>query len=72
MVPDLVAASRYAAIGLDPLPQPDPLPEAVRDLIANLEPAIGSEAAVRHLMALFSALDPADRQTVTAIILETR
>jgi len=72
MAPDLVAASRYASVGLDPSTPPDPLTEAVRDLLTGLETAIGPEAAARHLMALFSALDPADRRTVAAIILENR
>ena len=68
MVPNLVAASRYAAMGLDPSAQLDPMPDAVRMLLANIETAIGPEAAARHLMALFSAVDPADRLTVLSII----
>ncbi len=72
MVPNLVAAGRYAASDLDPFTRLDPLPDAIEGLLASLEPAIGYESAARYLMRLFSATDPSDRRTVTAIIIGAR
>ena len=72
IVPALVAASRYAANELQPLAQLDPLPGAVKHILSSLEPVIGPGPAAQILSSLFSETEPADRHTVTSIILEDR
>lgn len=72
IVPDMVAASRYAATAFDTNSEVDPLPEAVRTLVGNVETTIGPKHAARFLTLLFSEADPSDRLTVTSILLEDR
>ncbi|MDE0231187.1 MAG: DUF4062 domain-containing protein [bacterium] len=72
VTPTILAASRYAASELSPTVRPDPLPDAVRQMLNLLEPAIGSGPASQTVTALFSEADPADRLVVASIVFGSR
>ena len=70
-VPDLLAASRYAARELDPCSE-DPLEHAVRQLLVALESTVGPGQAARDVVRMFSEIEPADRHTVASTVLGDR
>ena len=72
ITPQLLTASRYAANELDPRATPDPLPEAVKNMLKLLENAIGPKRAAQTLTLLFSEADPADRHVVASIVFGDR
>ena len=72
LTPVMLAATRYATNELDPGVGPDPLPDVLHHLLKNLEPGVGTETAAQQLTTLFSGASPADRRTVTSIVLGDR
>ncbi|MCZ0939744.1 MAG: DUF4062 domain-containing protein [Caldilineaceae bacterium] len=70
--PQLVIASRYAAKHLKPRSDEDPLPGAVRQMLTILENQTGSGQVAQTIMRLFEEASPADRRTVTSIVVGDR
>ena len=70
--PQLVIASRYAAKHLEPRSNIDPLPGAVRQMLTILESQASSEQAAQTMLRLFEEALPADRRTVTSIVVGER
>ena len=72
MTPALMAASRHAALTLEPKSKPDPLPIAVQSLLNSLEPTAGTALAAHIIMVLFSEAALDDRINVASIVLSNR